>query len=76
LISSEGDPEIRYAECRDLADCAEDASGIAYPSAAYAIPNAESVVLFGEAELHWIADEPAEVSTPSVDPARVRLIDS
>jgi hypothetical protein len=76
LRSSEHDPLVRFHECHDLADDADAAlaAGIAYPSAAYDVPNACNIVLFAEPPSRWRSLGVSDVTRPRVDPVSVRRL--
>jgi hypothetical protein len=76
LTSSDDDPAVRYAECRELASDTEAAggTGIAYPSAAYR--GETNLVMFSEqpSAVPWTTLTKTEVPRPTVDAARVQSV--
>lgn len=76
LVSSDADEGARYAECRELAGDCDASAGLACPNAAYAVPGAWNVVLFGERGDRWVSHGYTPVDRPDVDPALVRLIEA
>lgn len=68
LRSSDPDKQIRYRECRQLAQEVIDASGVSikYPSAA--LKGTHNVVLFQTKISSWVAHQGTQVPVPWVDP--------
>jgi len=76
LTSSDADPALRYEKCHALADRTETAyPGITWPSAAYS-DSIYCVVLFGMNRDRWDLDLVIEIPKPTIDAARVRLIEA
>lgn len=74
LVSNDADPNLRFKECRELADDVELTAGfgLAYPSAAR--QHESNLVTFGEASAHWSTYGIDEVARPVVDPASVQVL--
>lgn len=75
LISSERDPVIRNAECRELADSCDSSSGITGPSAALDVLGAWTFALFGDKTDRWTSNGCTDIPRPTVDPALVRPLE-